>query len=366
MSSPYWSPIVHQLAPYVPGEQPKLANLVKLNTNESPYPPSPQVLAAIEAALAEQQGDRLRRYPDPASSALVDAIAALHGVPREWVFVGNGSDEVLAHAFMALLRHEDAAGLPRPLLMPDVTYSFYATYCKLHQVTPRVLPLDDALAICVDDYLAHPDAGAVILPNPNAPTGRALPRSEIARLLAASAERVVLIDEAYVDYGCESAIPLVAAHPNLLVVHTLSKSRALAGLRVGFAIGQPALIEALTRVKDSFNSYPLDALAQAGAVAALQDTAYFAHTCAAVVASREQLSQALTALGFEVLPSQANFVFARHPAHSGAALLQALRERAILVRRFGAPARIADHLRITVGTPTQNAALLAALTELLA
>lgn len=365
--SPYWSPLVHQLAPYVPGEQPKLAQLVKLNTNENPYPPSPRVREAIEAELGADAA-RLRLYPDPTASALREGIARLHGLAADQVFVGNGSDEVLAHAFMALLNHRDAAGAPRPLLFPDITYSFYPTYCRLYGITPQTVPLDAQLHIDVDTLIAAAracDAGGVIFPNPNAPTGCGIARTAVERLLAALPDRVVVVDEAYVDFGADSAIPLIAAHPNLLVVHTLSKSRSLAGLRVGFALGQAGLIEALVRVKDSFNSYPLDRLALVGAQAALEDAAWFEQTRNAVIAARTQLSADLAALGFEVLPSQANFVFARHPAHRGAALQQALRERAVIVRHFSRPERIADHLRITVGTPAECAALVEALRQIL-
>ena len=366
--SPFWSPLVHQLAPYVPGEQPKLANLVKLNTNENPSPPSPAVQAAIQAELGTDAA-RLRLYPDPTASALRASIAAAHGLTPEQVFVGNGSDEVLAHAFMALLNHCAEDGSPRPLLYPDITYSFYPTYCRLYGITPQTVALDERFQIRVDTLIAAAqatNAGGVIFPNPNAPTGCGIARAEIERLLSALPDRVVVVDEAYVDFGAESAIPLIAAHPNLLVVHTLSKSRSLAGLRVGFALGQAPLIEALVRVKDSFNSYPLDRLALVGAQAAIEDSAWFEQTRSAVIGSREQLVGELSALGFEVLPSQANFVFARHPAHRGAALQQALRERAIIVRQFSRPERIADHLRITIGTPAECAALVAALRQIVA
>jgi histidinol-phosphate aminotransferase len=365
--SRFWSPLVHQLAPYVPGEQPKLANLVKLNTNENPYPPSPQVLAAIQAELGGDAA-RLRLYPDPTASALRASIAAAHGLTAEQVFVGNGSDEVLAHAFMALLNHRTAEGASRPLIYPDITYSFYPTYCRLYGITPQTVALDERFQIRVDELIAAAqasDAGGVIFPNPNAPTGCGLARAEIERLLTALPDRVVVVDEAYVDFGAESAIPLIATHPNLLVVHTLSKSRSLAGLRVGFALGQPELIEALVRVKDSFNSYPLDRLALVGAQAAMDDAAWFEQTRSAVIRSREALVAELSALGFDVLPSQANFVFARHPAHRGAALQQALRERSIIVRHFTRPERIAEHLRITIGTPAECEALVAALRQII-
>jgi histidinol-phosphate aminotransferase len=353
--SPFWSPVVHGLTPYVPGEQPTIPGLIKLNTNENPYPPSPRVLQALRASA----NDDLRLYPEPTGRALREAIAQRHGLRAGNVFVGNSSDDVLALTFMALLNHA-----PRPLLFPDISYGFYPVYCGLYGIPHRTLPLDAQFGIAIDDYLAE-HAGAIIFPNPNAPTGRALPRAEIARLLAARPDVPVLIDEAYVDFGAESAVPLIADHPNLLVVQTLSKSRSLAGLRVGFAMGQPALIEALVRVKDSFNSYPLDRLAMAGAVAAIEDEAWFDDTRQRVMASRERLAAALRELGFDVLPSQANFVFARHPAHAGERLAAALRERAILVRRFAQPARVADFLRISIGTDAECDALLQALTEIL-
>lgn len=358
--SRYWSPVVHGLTPYVPGEQPKLARLVKLNTNENPYPPSPRVLEAIAAELAGG-GERLRLYPDPTAEALRRAIGTRLGLGPEQVFVGNGSDEVLAHAFQALLHHE------RPLLFPDISYSFYPVYCGLYGIRFETVPLDADFQIRVDDYLARgPEhAGAVIFPNPNAPTGRALPLGEIARLAAGLPDSPIVVDEAYVDFGAESALGLIESHPNVLVVHTLSKSRSLAGLRVGFALGQPELIEGLTRVKDSFNSYPLDRLALAGAAAAMEDEAWFQDCRRRVIASRERLAAGLSALGFHVLPSAANFLFARHPGRDGAELAAALRERSIIVRHFKAP-RIDQFLRITVGTDEQCDALIAGLQAILA
>ncbi|CAL95964.1 histidinol-phosphate transaminase [Azoarcus olearius] len=355
--SRYWSAVVHGLTPYVPGEQPKLDNLVKLNTNEHPYGPSPRALEAIRAATS----DALRLYPDPNADALKQALAARYRVKAAQIFVGNGSDEVLAHAFMALLRHE------RPLWFPDISYSFYPVYCGLYGVPSRVVPLDADFAIRADDYLPRGEdrAGAIIFPNPNAPTGRLLPLADIERIVAGNPDAVVLVDEAYVDFGGESAIALVDRHPNLLVVQTFSKSRSLAGLRVGFAVGHPALIEALERVKNSFNSYPLDRLAIAGAVASVEDEAHFSDSCAKVIATRERLTAALAALGFQVLPSAANFVFARHPAHDAGQLSAALRERAIIVRHFRQP-RIDQFLRITVGTDAQCETLVAGLREILA
>jgi len=350
--SRYWSAVVHGLTPYVPGEQPKLANLVKLNTNENPYGPSPRVLDAVRAEAA----DTLRLYPDPNSDRLRAGIAAYHGVAPDQVFVGNGSDEVLAHAFMALLKHD------KPILFPDITYSFYPVYCGLYEIAYRQIPLTQSFEISVDDYLTP--NGGVIFPNPNAPTGRLLALTEVERLLAGNPDSVVVIDEAYIDFGGESAVGLVARYPQLLVARTLSKSHALAGLRVGYAIGQPHLIEALSRVKDSFNSYPLDRFAQAGALASMEDHAYFESLCAKVVATRSRLVLEMEQLGFEVLPSAANFIFARHPEHDGAELAAALRERSIIVRHFKNPARIAPFLRITIGTDAQCDALLVALKAL--
>ncbi|MCP3464759.1 histidinol-phosphate transaminase [Bradyrhizobium sp. CCGUVB23] len=337
--SRFWNPVVHTLSPYVPGEQPKQDGVVKLNTNENPYQPSPRVLAAVASAA-----ERLRLYPDPRASQLREAIAAHYKVAPEEVFVGNGSDEVLAHTFQALLKHD------APLLFPDVTYSFYPVYCGLYGVAHEEVPLDAAMRVHITDY--RRPCSAILLCNPNAPTGIALPRDTIAALLTEHPDQLVVIDEAYVDFGAESAVPLVARHDNLLVIQTFSKSRALAGLRVGFAIGQRPLIEALERVKDSFNSYPIDCLALAGATAAIADDAWFEQTRARIMANRETLTRDLSGLGFEVLPSQANFVFARHRSQGGADLAAALRQRGVLVRHFKKP-RIENFLRITVGTEEQ-------------
>jgi histidinol-phosphate aminotransferase len=350
----YWSAVVHGLTPYVPGEQPKLPGLVKLNTNENPYGPSPRALEALRAEAA----DSLRLYPDPRSDRFREAVADFHGITPEQVFVGNGSDEVLAHTFLALLKHD------APLLFPDITYSFYPVYCGLYGIEFRQVPLSESFEIRVDDYL-QPNGG-IIFPNPNAPTGVPLALAEIERLLQANKDSVVVIDEAYIDFGGESAVALVGRYPQLLVIHTLSKSRSLAGLRVGYAVGHPALIEALNRVKDSFNSYPLDRLALAGGAAAMADRAYFEETCRKVVATRTRLAADLEALGFEVLPSVANFVFTRHAQWEGAELTAKLRERSIIVRHFKSPLRIAPFLRITVGTDAQCDALTAALQEILA
>ena len=350
--SRFWSRLTHDLKPYVPGEQPRIADLVKLNTNESPLGPSPRALEAIRGEAA----DTLRLYPDPQALALRAALATYHRVRPEQVFVGNGSDEVLAHVFAALLKHD------APLLFPDITYSFYPVYCRLFGIAHEAVPLDAAMQIRIADY--RRPAGAIIVPNPNAPTGVALSRAEITTLLQQHPDVPVVIDEAYVDFGAETAIPLVASHPNLLVVQTMSKSRALAGLRVGYAIGDADLIEGLTRVKDSFNSYPLGRPAQAGAIASLEDEAWFQASRTRVIEGRQRLNHGLVRLGFDVLPSSANFVFARHPAQQGAKLAAALRQQAVIVRHFASP-RISDYLRITVGTDEQIDRLLSALSEIL-
>lgn len=351
--SKFWSKVVHGLTPYVPGEQPKLANLVKLNTNENPYGPSPRVLEAIRA----EAHDGLRLYPDPNSDNLKAAIAQSCGLTPAHVFVGNGSDEVLAHAFQALLKHD------KPLLFPDITYSFYPVYCGLYGIDYQTVPLMENFEIDVEDY-ACPNGG-IIFPNPNAPTGRLLPLVDIERLLKNNTESVVVIDEAYIDFGGESAVGLVQRYPQLLVIHTLSKARSLAGLRVGYAMGHPDLIEALIRVKDSFNSYPLDRLAMAGAMAAIEDSDYFEQTRQKVMATRARLVSRLQQMDFEVLPSGANFIFTRHASLSGAELALKLRERSVIVRHFASPTRIAAFLRITIGTDEQSELLLAALKDIM-
>ena len=346
--SKLWSPFVKDLVPYVPGEQPKLSKLVKLNTNENPYGPSPKAIAAMQAEI----GDSLRLYPDPNGERLKQAVADYYGVQPSQVFVGNGSDEVLAHAFHGLFQHG------KPLLFPDVTYSFYPVYCGLYGIGYEAIPLDAQFQIDVADY-SRPNGG-IIFPNPNAPTGCLLALEAIERLLQANPDSVVLVDEAYIDFGGTSAIALVDRYPNLLVTQTLSKSRSLAGLRVGLAVGHPDLIEALERIKNSFNSYPLDRIAIAGAAAAFEDREYFEQTCQQVITSREAVVTSMQALGFEVLPSAANFIFARHPQRDAADLAAGLREQGVIVRHFKHP-RIDQYLRITIGTPEQNQALLDAL-----
>lgn len=344
----FWSPEVRELEPYTPGEQPKIQNLLKLNTNENPYPPSPKVVEAVQKVLANG-ADVLRLYPDPDASELKQAIAKQQSVPVEQVFVGNGSDEVLAHIFKAFFVQE------LPLLYPDITYSFYPVYSQFFGVETKVLPLNDDFEIVVDDY-KQPNGG-IIITNPNAPTSIALGLSAIEEVLQANPNSVVVIDEAYVDFGAESAVALVEKYDNLVVCQTTSKSRSLAGLRVGFAIAQPHLIAALEAVKNSFNSYPMDRFAIAAAVASFEDQAYFEAQNAKVIASREKLTAQLKELGFKVLPSAANFIFASLPSKDAGELAAELREHDIIVRYFNKP-RINQFLRITIGTDEQNQRLI--------
>ncbi|ARG35663.1 MULTISPECIES: histidinol-phosphate transaminase [Acinetobacter] len=349
----FWSPEVRELEPYVPGEQPKIQNLLKLNTNENPYPPSPKVVEAVQAVLHEQ-ADVLRLYPDPDATALKQAIAKQQNIDVSQVFVGNGSDEVLAHIFKAFFLQDE------PILYPDITYSFYPVYSQFFGTKTKEIPLNENFEIDVRDY-TQPNGG-VIITNPNAPTSIALSLAEIEQVLQANPDRVVVIDEAYVDFGAESAVSLINRYENLVVCQTTSKSRSLAGLRVGFAIAQSHLIAALEAVKNSFNSYPIDRFAIAAAVASFEDQAYFEEQCQKVITSREKLVRDLTVLGFNVLPSKANFIFATHSQHDAGQLAQKLREQGIIVRYFNKP-RINQFLRITVGTDEQNARLVQTLKQ---
>lgn len=351
--SRFWSKAVQNLTPYTPGEQPKMARLIKLNTNESPYGPSLKALAAISAAT----NDSLRLYPDPNSDVLKQAIAKAYEVNSEHVFVGNGSDEVLAHIFQGLLKHD------APVLFPDITYSFYPVYCKLYGIQAQEIPLNDRLEINIKDYVAHPNNGGIIFPNPNAPTGQALGLDHIRELLQRNHDSVVVIDEAYVDFGAQSCIPLVKEFDNLIVTHTLSKSRALAGIRVGYAIGHPELIEGLERIKNSFNSYPIDKLAMVGAVAAIEDNAHLTEISRKVQASREKLIMDLNQLGFKTLPSMANFILTSHPNHDALELAAKLRENGIIVRHFKTP-RIDQYLRISIGKEDECSQLVECLRKL--
>ncbi|EXU24434.1 histidinol-phosphate transaminase [Acinetobacter baumannii 24845_7] len=349
----FWSPEVRELEPYVPGEQPKIQNLLKLNTNENPYPPSPKEVEAVQEVLHEK-ADVLRLYPDPDATVLKQAIAKQQNIDVSQVFVGNGSDEVLAHIFKAFFLQDG------PILYPDITYSFYPVYSQFFGTKTKEIPLNENFEIDVRDY-TQPNGG-VIITNPNAPTSIALSLAEIEQVLQANPDRVVVIDEAYVDFGAESAVSLINRYENLVVCQTTSKSRSLAGLRVGFAIAQSHLIAALEAVKNSFNSYPIDRFAIAAAVASFEDQAYFEEQCQKVITSREKLVRDLTELGFNVLPSKANFIFATHSQHDAGQLAQKLREQGIIVRYFNKP-RINQFLRITVGTNEQNARLVQTLKQ---
>ena len=351
--SRFWTDKIASLDPYVPGEQPQDKQYIKLNTNESPYSPSEKSLQA----MMDQVSERLRLYPDPNCQSLKNALATSYGLAPEQVFVGNGSDEVLALAFMGYF----AAG--KPLAFADITYSFYKVYAGLYGIEPKLIPLTDSFDIDVADY-QDLDVSGVVITNPNAPTGKALPLADIERVLQANPDVVVLVDEAYVDFGAQSATQLVNQYPNLLVVQTLSKSRALAGIRVGYAFGHKDLIEGLERLKNSFNSYPIDRIALAGATAAVEDTEYLAEICEKTIATRETTVTALQALGFEVIPSATNFVFVSHADKAAKDIYLALKDQGILVRYFGEKPRIGNHLRITIGTDEEMSALIAALKTL--
>ncbi|MFT4650642.1 MAG: histidinol-phosphate aminotransferase [Flavobacteriales bacterium] len=349
--SQYWTSIVHQLDPYVPGEQPQDMQYIKLNTNENPYPPSPQVSKAVESFDTE----KLRRYPDPESTGLTNTLAAYHGLEANQVFIGNGSDEVLAHSFQAFFKHS------KPLLFPDISYSFYPVYCGLYQIDYKTIPLDDNFCVTVEEY-TQPNGG-IIIPNPNAPTGIALSLGSIETILQ-NTNSVVIIDEAYVDFGADSASRLINQYPNLLVVQTFSKSRSLAGLRLGYALGHADLIEGLNRVKNSFNSYPIDSIASATAIESINDEAYFQHCRNQVITSRDSLTKALVELAFDVLPSSSNFLFVQHQSLAASMLYNELRRLGILVRHFKTK-RIDNYLRISIGTDEECQALVAALKSIL-
>ncbi len=347
----FWSNRICSLTPYTPGEQPKDRKFIKLNTNENPYPPSPRAMEAISSALNEG----LRLYPDPDGTDLCKALSRVYGVDMDSVFVGNGSDEVLAMAFQAFFIEVTE------IVIPDITFSFYPGYANLLHIRCKTIALEDDFTVPVHAFCGGNDG--VVIANPNAPTGMELGTEAIEEILQANADVVVIVDEAYVDFGGESVLPLIARYPNLLVVQTCSKSRALAGARVGFAFGNPNLIAALNCVKNSFNSYTLDRLALVGATAAVEDTDYFDAQCSRVIQTRERTARALRALGFVVCPSKTNFLFISHPSASAQTLFAALRARGILVRWFNLP-RISNYLRVTIGTDEDMDAFLAAMADL--
>ena len=350
--SRFWTTTVSDLTPYVPGEQPASQSLLKLNTNEHALPPSEAVMETIHACQAE----RLRRYPDPSAQELREAIAQTESLTIDQVFVGNGSDEVLAHIWLSLLAD-------RPVQTLDTTYGFYPVWAQLYHSTLTEVPVRADFSVDVDALMASEHA--VVLANPNAPTGLALTCQEIERLLAGNPNRLHIIDEAYYGFGADTVAPLINQYDNLIVSRSLSKSHALAGLRVGYALAHRDLIEGLNRVKDSFNSYPLDAVAQAAAKVAICDASWQAQSVAVITESRSKMTERLEALGFEVLPSSANFIFIQHRVLSGRTVFDGLRQQDILVRRWDKP-RVENWLRITVGTLAQTNALLAACAALCA
>ena len=336
--SRYWSNTVKRIKPYTPGEQPKDRKYIKLNTNENPYPPSPRVLEAIKNTADET----LRLYPDPLCEELRDTIAGYYRLRNKNVFIGNGSDEVLAFCFPAFFEPQG-----KPVLFAEVTYSFYPVYAEFFNTNYTLIPVDAEFNISEEGY--YQDNGGIIIANPNAPTGKGFSGETIEAILRRNENSVVIIDEAYVDFGGQSAVKLINDYPNLIVIKTLSKSRSLAGLRVGYALGNEELIEGIMRVKDSFNSYTVDRLALAGARESIKDDAYFQETRSKIIKSRERVSARLTAMGFKVIPSQANFLFISSEQCPGNLLFQRLREEGILVRYFNKP-KIDNFLRVTIGT----------------
>jgi histidinol-phosphate aminotransferase len=336
--SKYWSDIVSRLTPYTPGEQPKDKILLKLNTNENPYSPSTKVLDAIKLSVKES----LRLYPDPESDDLKETISNYYNLSKANIFVGNGSDEILAFIFQALLKKED------PVLFPDITYSFYPAYCSLYDIKYKRIPLDKELNINLEDYLIN--NGGIIFPNPNAPTGIPKKLVDIENLLKLNQGSVVVVDEAYVDFGTESAVKLVNQYKNLVITQSFSKSRSLAGIRLGCAFANEDLIEALNRVKNSFNSYPIDRLAQVAGIEAIKDENHFNLTRVKIIEARTFLEKELFLMDFEVLPSGANFIFTKHKLKDAIIIFKKLRESGVVVRHFDQPERISQYLRITIGT----------------
>ena len=341
-----WENNIRRVVPYVPGEQPKLKDIVKLNTNENPYPPSPKVTEALEVLDTAD----LRLYPDPSCEVLVHAIAAYYGLSDEQVFVGVGSDDVLAMAFMTCFNSE------KPLLFPDITYSFYDVWADMLRIPYEQIPLTEDFTIRKEDY--YRENGGIIFPNPNAPTGVELGQNDIEDIVSHNPDSIVIVDEAYVDFGAVSALPLIEKYDNVLVVQTFSKSRSLAGMRIGFAMGSKKLIAYINAVKYSFNSYTMDRTALAAGTASIEDKTYFEQSTAKVIAVREWTKEQLKKLGFVFGDSKANFIFAAHPKYPAKELFAALREAHIIVRYFDKP-RIDNYLRITIGTQEEMQRLIA-------
>ena len=341
----FWTETVNRLTPYVPGEQRAGDNIIKLNTNENPYPPSPEVMQAIQSV----DGDTLRRYPDPESMKLRQALANYHDISLDNVFVGNGSDEILALTFLAYFTDG------KKLQYPDITYSFYPVYCDLYGIESRTIALEEDYSLSLDRF--KPNDGSIIFPNPNAPTAKATELTDIQALLELHTDQILLVDEAYADFGAQSAIPLIRDYPNLLISHTFSKGRSLAGMRLGVAFGDAALIDGLQRVKNSFNSYPVDVLAQAAGLASVNDEAYYRDTTRKIIETRTWTVAQLEKRGFQIVASSANFVFARPPDNSAAQVFAALNSAGVLVRYWDEP-RLDKWLRISIGTPDDMQSLL--------
>jgi histidinol-phosphate aminotransferase len=337
-----WEENVRRVEPYVPGEQPKLDNVIKLNTNENPYGPSPRVL---EASL---DFEKLRKYPDPTASLLVEKIAAYHGVKPSQVFVGVGSDDVIAMSFMTFFNSK------KEILFPDITYSFYDVWAEMLRIPYRKVSVDREFRLVKEDYFG--DNGGIIFPNPNAPTGIPVGLDFIQDILEHNRDVVVIIDEAYVDFGGETALPLLEKYENLLVIRTFSKSRSMAGLRIGYAIGNEKLISYLSDVKYSYNSYTMNMPSIILGAASIDDDAYFKETVAKVVNTREWFRRKLEEFGFQVLPSASNFVFATHPSYDATELFEAAKSAGIYFRHFSGE-RIRDYLRITIGTDEEMQAV---------
>ena len=332
-----WEANVRTVIPYVPGEQPKRKDIIKLNTNECPYAPAPGIKKALEA----YEIDALRLYPDPNTADLVNALADTYKVDSENVFVGVGSDDVLAMAFLTFFNSG------KKILFPDITYSFYDVWADLYRIPYEMQPLDEDFCIRKEDYFK--DNGGIIFPNPNAPTGVDMPLSDIEEIIAKNPDVVVIVDEAYVDFGCKSALPLIEKYDNVLVVQTFSKSRALAGIRIGYAFGSKKLIKYLNDVKFSFNSYTMNRLTTVVGCACLEDKSYFEECVLKVISTRERSKQRLAELGFSFGDSKANFIFASHKSVSAKDIFEALKEAGIYVRYWNKP-RINNHLRISIGT----------------
>lgn len=350
--SKYWSELAKRLEPYTPGEQPKDKKYIKLNTNENPYGPSPKVIEVLQASA----NDNLKLYPDPNGEALKKTIADYYGLKDNQVFLGNGSDEVLAFSFMAFFNPNE------PILFPDITYSFYKVYANIYNIPYKEVKLNEDFSVPIKEL--HHSRGGVILPNPNAPTGICLSLNSIEEILRYNKEKLVIIDEAYIDFGGNSAVELIDHYPNLLLVQTLSKSRSLAGLRVGFALGHKDLIVALNHVKNSINSYPLDRLALCGAVEAIKDKEYFQESKSKIIATRERVKEELQNMGFIIVPSSTNFIFISHAKIQARDLLHSLKERGILVRHFN-HARIDNYLRITIGSEEEMSTFIRILGEII-